>query len=62
MKVRAKLAHRRDTVREDGSPGFQDVAAGQELEISDEQFTEAFYEVADQSSVSSHRSSVRTGH
>jgi hypothetical protein len=42
MQVRVRIAHRADRPRADGSPGFQDLAAGAVIEIAETESIASF--------------------
>jgi hypothetical protein len=44
MQVRVRIAHRADRPRADGSPGFQDLAAGAVIEMAEADFNPALHE------------------
>ena len=48
MLVRVKIAHRADRPRADGSPGFQDLAAGAVIEIAETEFNCVLHEPLDE--------------
>jgi len=48
MRVRVRISHRTDRPREDGSHGFQDLVAGDIVEIPEGEFNPALHELLEE--------------